>query len=125
MGQRFQIIAAVALAACAMANAADVRVQIILPADIRPGLYGRVELGPAPPPPLYLAEPVIVRKVAAPPPPVYLHVPPGHAKNWRKHCHRYNACGQPVYFVKSAEYESGYGKPKKAKKDKDKKEKRD
>ena len=31
--------------------------------------------------------------------PVYLYVPPGHQKNWRKHCGRYNACGQPVYFV--------------------------
>ena len=30
--------------------------------------------------------------------PIYLHVPPGHAKNWRKHCAHYNACGQPVYF---------------------------
>ena len=28
-----------------------------------------------------------------------MYVPPGHAKNWAKHCGRYNACGQPVYFV--------------------------
>ena len=26
-------------------------------------------------------------------------MPPGHQKNWRKFCGRYNACGQPVYFV--------------------------
>ena len=32
--------------------------------------------------------------------PLYLYVPPGHQKNWRKFCGRYNACGQPVYFVK-------------------------
>ena len=31
--------------------------------------------------------------------PIYLYVPPGHQKNWAKHCARYNACGQPVYFV--------------------------
>ena len=31
--------------------------------------------------------------------PVYLYVPPGHQKNWAKHCARYSACGQPVYFV--------------------------
>jgi hypothetical protein len=43
-------------------------------------------------------------------PPVYLHVPPGHAKNWRKYCSVYDACGQRVYFVKSAEYEPGYGR---------------
>ena len=40
--------------------------------------------------------------------PIYLSVPPGHAKNWRKHCQKYNACGQQVYFVRTAEYESGY-----------------
>jgi hypothetical protein len=32
-------------------------------------------------------------------PPVCLHVPPGHARNRRKHCGRYDACGRPVYFV--------------------------
>jgi hypothetical protein len=56
------------------------------------------------------AEPLIIER---PPPrvivePVYLHVPPGHAKNWRKHCHEYHACNRPVYFVKSAEYEPDY-----------------
>ena len=39
---------------------------------------------------------------------MYLHVPQGHAKNWCKYCRKYNACGQPVYFVMSGEY-----KPKK------------
>jgi hypothetical protein len=32
--------------------------------------------------------------------PIYLYVPPGHQKNWGKHCARYNACGQRVYFVR-------------------------
>ena len=123
MSTAIRAAAASALAACGLASSADVNVQIIVPQDIRPGLYGRIELGSAPPPPLYRAEPVIVRRVSAPPPPVYLHVPPGHAKNWRRHCHRYDACGRPVFFVKSAEYEPGYAKPRKAKKDK--KEKRD
>src|SRR2546425_10235251 len=36
-----------------------------------------------------LAAPVVV---AEPVQPIYLHVPPGHAKHWRKHCHEYNAC---------------------------------
>ena len=106
------MIAAIALSVAA--SAADVDIRIILPADIAPGIYGRVDLGAAPPPPLLYEKPVIIRRAKAPPPPVYLHVPPGHAKNWSKHCARYNACGQPVYFVKSAEYE----KPKKAKKPK-------
>ena len=117
MRKPLAVVAWLVAGASVPAFGADVNVQIIVPGDIRPGLYGRVELGAAPPPPLYRAEPVIIRRAAAPPPPVYLHVPPGHAKNWRKHCHRYNACGQPVYFVKSAEYEPGY-KPKKEKKEK-------
>jgi hypothetical protein len=34
--------------------------------------------------------------------PIYLYVPPGHQKNWAKHCYRYSACGQPVYFVQES-----------------------
>jgi hypothetical protein len=40
--------------------------------------------------------------------PIYLHVPPGHAKDWRKHCSKYNACGQPVYFVQENWYNEVY-----------------
>jgi len=64
----------------------------------------------APPPPLVYAQPVYV--APAPDydqlPPVYLHVPPGHAKNWRKHCREYNACNRRVYFIRSREYEPGF-----------------
>ncbi|MGE5096612.1 MAG: hypothetical protein ACM3SO_15865 [Betaproteobacteria bacterium] len=99
-------------------RAADPDVRVIMSTDLRSGVYGRVEFGNAPPPPLVYAEPVIV---ARPPPrvvvpaPIYLHVPPGHAKHWSKHCAKYNACGRPVYFVKSEEYEpkgKGRGKGK-------------
>jgi len=38
--------------------------------------------------------------VAQPVQPVYMWVPPGHRKHWSKHCHEYNACGVPVYFVR-------------------------
>ena len=104
-----------ALAAALSASAADVDVRIIVSSEVRPGVYGRVDIGGAPPPPVLYREPVVVRRVSRParPEPVYLHVPPGHAKNWSKHCHRYRACDQPVYFVTSDEY-----KPKKAKKPK-------
>ena len=48
--------------------------------------------------------------------PVYLWVPPGHQKNWRKHCARYQACGMPVYFVQDGWYQrevvGGRGEPK-------------
>lgn len=104
------------------APAADVEVRVMVSGEVRPGVYGRVDIGSHPPPPLVHPRPVLI--VRPPEPvevrPVYLHVPPGHAKNWRKHCHKYQACGSPVYFVKSEEYE-----PKKPKKEKkEKKEKR-
>ena len=96
-----------------LALAADVRV--ILSGEVAPGVYGRVDFGSSPPPPIVYAEPITIRAPAVAVQPVYLHVPPGHAKHWSKHCAKYNACGQPVYFVKSAEYDK---KPKKAKKEK-------
>lgn len=87
--------------------------------QISPGVYGRIEIGNTPPPVIY-AQPIIV--VPAPRPvavaPIYMHVPPGHAKKWHKHCHKYHACSQPVYFVKSPEYEGG-GHPGKKHKHKD------
>ncbi|MEK8031171.1 hypothetical protein AACH06_10125 [Ideonella sp. DXS29W] len=55
-----------------------------------------------------MAQPVVVRQprvvVAQPVQPVYLWVPPGHQRHWSRHCHRYNACGVPVYFVKESWY---------------------
>ena len=101
--------------------AADAAVNVIVQGQVAPGVYGRVEIGNASPPPVVYAEPVTIVRPAPVTPsrpapavqPIYLHVPPGHAKNWKKHCKKYDACGQPVYFVKSAEYE-----PKKKKKDK-------
>ncbi|HVL46022.1 MAG TPA: hypothetical protein VM407_14465 [Acidovorax sp.] len=69
--------------------------------ELAPGVYGRINIGNAPPPPLIYAEPIIIQRpaVVVPRAPIYMYVPPGHAKNWAKHCARYNACSQPVYFV--------------------------
>jgi hypothetical protein len=107
-----QTLAALALLVASAAGAAT-QVNVIVEGQIRPGVYGRVEVGnPSVPPPVWRPQPVII----APQPnvvevvPVYVHVPPGQARNWRKHCHRYDACGRPVYFVKSAEYESRHSK---------------
>lgn len=68
----------------------------------QPGVYGRIDIGNFPQPQLVYAQPVIITRPVqyVQQQPVYLYVPPGHQKNWRKHCGRYNACGQPVYFVK-------------------------
>jgi hypothetical protein len=93
--------------------AADV--NVIVGGEIKPGIYGRVEIGTSPPPPVVYPQPVIIRPapVAVAPQPLYMHVPPGHAKKWSKHCHKYQACAQPVYFVRGPEYErKGKGKGK-------------
>jgi hypothetical protein len=68
----------------------------------QPGVYGRINIGDVPRPALYRAEPVIIARprVVVEQPPVYLYVPVAHQQNWRRYCGRYNACGQPVYFVR-------------------------
>jgi hypothetical protein len=61
-------------------------------------------------PVLVYAQPVLIAapRTAVVQRPVYLRVPPGHAKNWRKHCAHYDACGQPVYFVQEDWYQKHY-----------------
>jgi hypothetical protein len=75
----------------------------------QPGVYGRVDIGRFPQPAVIVSQPVIIapppRTVVVQPQPVYLWVPPGHRKKWAKHCHEYNACGHPVYFVRDDWYE--------------------
>ena len=82
--------------------------NVIISGEVRPGVYGRVQIGNAPPPVLVYPQPVVIVREPRPVQPVYLHVPPGHAKKWSKHCHKYNACNRPVYFVKSREYDPDY-----------------
>ena len=82
--------------------------NVVISGEIKPGVYGRIELGNTPPPPVINAQPVVIVRDKRYTQPVYLHVPPGHAKHWDKHCHKYNACYRPVHFVKSAEHEPGY-----------------
>lgn len=86
--------------ACTTAHA-QAYVNATVGGELAPGVYGRINIGNAPPPPLLYAEPVIIHRpaVVVPRSPIYMYVPPGHAKNWSKHCARYNACSQPVYFV--------------------------
>jgi hypothetical protein len=111
--RRLAVLACLVSAPCLL----HAQVKVIAQGEVAPGVYGRVEIGNAPPPPVVYEKPkvIVVPKSApqAPPQPIYLHVPPGHAKNWKKHCKKYDACGQPVYFVKSAEYEPKKKKPKK------------
>ncbi|MDQ3188635.1 MAG: hypothetical protein M3Q28_07000 [Pseudomonadota bacterium] len=98
------LFAALILAA-AQASIAQVSVSVG-----QPGFYGRIDIGNAPPPQLVFPQPVIIRPapIAQPVQPVYLHVPPGHAQKWSKHCHRYDACARPVYFVQDDWYQRVY-----------------
>jgi hypothetical protein len=108
------ILGVAALAGAAnCAEAQNVSVNAVITGEVVPGVYGQVVLGNRPPPPVLYQQPMIVQPpdvvVGGPPvEPLYLHVPPGHARNWRKHCHEYRACNRPVYFVRSAEYEPGF-----------------
>lgn len=92
-----------ALAALSFGGPATAQVGVSVQVA-QPGVYGRIDIGGLPPPPVVYAKPVIIAQpaVVVPAQPVYLYVPPGHQKKWSKHCHRYNACGQPVYFVRES-----------------------
>lgn len=95
-----------ALALPSFAGHVDVGVSVQIS---QPGVYGRIDIGRYPQPQLVLAQPVYVmppRVVVAQPQPVYMWVPPGHRKNWRKHCASYGACGVPVYFVRDDWYDN-------------------
>ena len=101
--------------ACAAAVPAQAQPNVGVSVHVsQPGVYGRVDIGSVPPPApaLVYAQPVLVQPPPPPPrrvavvrpQPVYMWVPPGHRKNWSKHCARYGACGVPVYFVQDGWY---------------------
>jgi hypothetical protein len=96
-----------ALTSAAAAQATDVGVSIQVG---QPGFYGRIDIGSTPPP-VVVAQPVWVQRGPGNVAPVYMRVPPGHQKNWSKHCARYDACGVPVYFVREDWYQQRYARP--------------
>jgi len=104
--KRFLTAAAIAAATITTpALAADVGVSVSIG---QPGFYGRLDIGGFPQPQVIYPQPMVIERVPVDRPPVYLRVPPGHAKNWRKHCHEYNACGERVFFVKDNWYDREY-----------------
>ena len=107
-------IATGALATCLAASAwAQTSVGVSIGIN-QPGVYGRIDIGNYPQPVLVSPQPIIIaapQRVVVAPQPVYLYVPPGHQKNWGKHCGKYNACAQPVYFVQEDWYQKYYSGP--------------
>lgn len=94
-------LVAFALIACAVTTTfAETNVGVSIGIN-QPGVYGRIDIGNFPPPRVVYPQPVVIvpAPIAIQRQPIYLYVPPGHQKNWAKHCRRYNACNQPVYFV--------------------------
>jgi len=103
------LIATVIAAACIAipARAADVGVSLSIG---QPGFYGRIEIGDYYPQPqvIYRQPRIILRGERLDRPPIYLRVPPGHVKNWKRDCRKYNACGERVFFVRDDWYEREY-----------------
>ncbi len=102
------VAAVLSLAALSPARAADVDIGVSIGIS-QPGVYGRIDIGRFPQPQVVYTQPIIVTQpavvVGRPVQPVYMWVPPGHRKNWRKHCSSYGACGVPVVFVRDEWYE--------------------
>lgn len=104
--KRFLIAASLAVATLSTPSfAADVGVSVNIG---QPGFFGRLDIGGFPPPPLLFPQPMMIRPVPMSRPPLYLRVPPGHARHWAKYCHRYNACGERVFFVQDNWYQREY-----------------
>jgi hypothetical protein len=97
--------AAALAAVAAPALAANVGVSLSIG---QPGFYGQIDIGGYPPPQVIYTQPRTMYRAALTRQPIYLHVPPGHAKNWRMHCRKYNACSERVYFVQSNWYSREY-----------------
>jgi hypothetical protein len=92
----FSILAAAALPPASAGTSVGVSIGIN-----QPGVYGRIDIGSLPAPPVVYAQPVVIAPapVAVPQRPIYLYVPVAHQANWGRYCGGYGACGQPVYFV--------------------------
>jgi len=93
-------LALLALAGCATlpALAQDIGVSIGVH---QPGVYGRIDIGNAGPPPVVYEQPVVIapQPYAVQRQPIYLYVPVDQQRHWARYCGHYSACGQPVYFV--------------------------
>jgi hypothetical protein len=101
-----KLFAAALMALSTSAFATDVGVSVTVG---QPGFYGQINIGNMAPPPVLYPQPVIIQRPARViAEPMYLRVPPGHAKNWGKHCHKYNACSRNVYFVRDEWYTNEY-----------------
>jgi hypothetical protein len=97
--------AVVATGFCSPLMAADVGVSVSIG---QPGFYGRLDIGGYPQPQVIYSQPRVIQQGYERREPIYMRVPPGQAKNWKKHCQKYNACNEKVYFVQDNWYNHEY-----------------
>ena len=112
-GGRAALLASALLAAGAAAaqTSSDWR-NVNTGGPLKPGIYGRIVIkGQAAPPPVIYPQPVIAGEALVPPgvQPVYLYVPPGQVRKWKQHCAKWQACAQPVLFVRVDDSPSRWG----------------
>jgi len=104
--KRILIVAAVVAASISTRVLADeVGVSIGIG---QPGFYGRLDVGDFPQPQVIYTQPMIIERGTMVRPAIYLHVPPNHARHWKRHCGEYSACGERVFFVQDKWYNREY-----------------
>jgi hypothetical protein len=107
--KRFLIAAAVTVASIAVGTTTVLAADVGLSINIgQPGFYGQLDPRGYPQPRVIYRQPKSINRVPISQPPVYMRVPPSHAKNWGKHCKKYNACGERVLFVQDKWYKRDY-----------------
>ena len=68
-------------------------------AEFAPGVFGQINVGNAPPPPVIYPQPILGGPAVYGAPPIYVYAPIEETQNWGYFCGKYRACGMPVYFV--------------------------
>jgi hypothetical protein len=104
-----KLITALSVAAASLWLAAPAQAEVDVGVSIaisQPGVYGRIDIGQFPQPRVLVPQPLVVVPAPRRMQPVYMWVPPGHRKNWKRHCSDYGACGVPVYFVDHRWYDN-------------------
>ena len=103
--------AALLLSTAACVHAGDFR-NVTAGGALRHGVYGRIEVRGSEVPPVIYRQPTVADLADAVPgtKPVYLYVPPGQVRKWAQHCHKWQACEQPVLFVRVDDSPSRWGR---------------
>ncbi len=101
MSNTKSLIAVVALTAGMASDAnAQVYVNATVGGPFVPGVFGQVSFGNVAPPPVMDVQPVVVGRPVYGVAPIYLHVALHEYRDWGRYCRRYQACEQPVLFVR-------------------------